>query len=248
MYSTSVYYYRPKVISVIYHGESTRRYQIVYAKNLTLNKGIDNKLQFQFLNQEQKPVDITGKTISFRLINTEGNTVLLQKSLALLLPLTGIATLTVLESELLEIDAQLASYSLEITEGNLNLPIFTNSEASARGTIAIVDSILPKHTPSIEVSIPSHGNVSNTGTTYYSSVIGRTGSSVTTIQTTLSEYSGNITFQGSTEVDVNYYDITSLNGYSNESATIGTTLEGYHPYIKIQFYSTAGNVSNVMVR
>ena len=34
----------------------------VYAKPLTLNKGVDNKIQFQFLNQEQKPVDITGKS------------------------------------------------------------------------------------------------------------------------------------------------------------------------------------------
>lgn len=248
MYSTAVYYYRPKVISVIYHGDSTRRYQIVYAKNLTLNKGIDNKLQFQFLNQEQKAVNISGKTITFRLINTEGTKVLMQKTMDLLLPLTGIATLTVLDSELLDIDAQLASYSLEINEGNLNLPIFTNSEASARGTVAVVNSILPKHIPSTEVSIPSHGNVSNTGTTYYSSVIGRTGSDHTTVQTTLSEYTGNIIFQGSTEVDTNYYDITSLTGYANESATIGTTLTGFHPYIKIQFYSTAGNVSNILVR
>jgi hypothetical protein len=39
----------------------------VYAKPLTLNKGVDNRIQFQFLNQEQKPVDITGKSITCRI-------------------------------------------------------------------------------------------------------------------------------------------------------------------------------------
>lgn len=248
MYSTAVYYYRPKVISVIYHGDSTRRYQIVYSKNLTLNKGIDNKIQFQFLNQEQKPVDITGRDIAFRLINTEGTKVLLQKSLTLTLPLTGIATLTVLDSELLGIDSQLASYSMTINEANLTLPIFTNSEAFARGTVAVVDSILPKHLPSTEITIPSHGEVSNAGAIYYSSVIGRTGEDVTTIQTSLDQYTGNIVFQGSTEVDENYYDITTVPGFANTTQTIGTTLYGFHPYIKLKFETTQGNITNVMVR
>ena len=55
----------------------------VYAKPLTLNKGVDNKIQFQFLNQEQKPVDITGKSITCRVLNYNGTAVLLRKALDL---------------------------------------------------------------------------------------------------------------------------------------------------------------------
>ncbi len=49
-----------------------------YAKPLTLHKGVDNQIQFQFLNQEQKPVDITGKSITCRVINAQGNGTLIQ--------------------------------------------------------------------------------------------------------------------------------------------------------------------------
>ena len=50
-----------------------------YAKTLTLHKGVDNQIQFQFLNQEQKPIDITGKEITCRIISYDGSQVLLNK-------------------------------------------------------------------------------------------------------------------------------------------------------------------------
>ena len=60
MYSTSVSYYIPRQTVVLYSGSSPRSYQTVYAKNLKIHKGIDNTLQFQFINQDQKPVDLPG--------------------------------------------------------------------------------------------------------------------------------------------------------------------------------------------
>ena len=93
MYSTNVYKFKPRQVVVLYSGNSTRRYQIVYAKNLTLNKGVDNIIQFQFLNQEQKFIDISSFDITFRLINYTGKEILFRKALTATLPLTGIAEL-----------------------------------------------------------------------------------------------------------------------------------------------------------
>jgi hypothetical protein len=90
VYSTAVFYYVQRNIVVLLSGNSPRRYMPVYAKPLTLHKGVDNQIQFQFLNQEQKPIDITGKEITCRILNNEGNEVLLQKALTLQLPVTGI--------------------------------------------------------------------------------------------------------------------------------------------------------------
>lgn len=248
MYSTSVYNYTPKYQVVLFDGDSPRRYQIVYAKNLTLNKGVDNKIQFQFLNQEQKPIDLTGKDITFRFINSDGTNVDIQKTVIPTLPLKGLANLTITQAELIEIDAQIGSFSLDIVEGNLILPIFTNSEADARGVCQVMDSILPKHVPSTSVTIPTHENVSNAGNTYYSSVLGLNGSSKLTIQTKLSNYSGNINVLGSTDVDTNWYTIESLGAFTEETATFGTTITGFHPYIQLQFISTGGNVSHILAR
>lgn len=248
MYSSSVYNFTPKYQVVLFEGDSPRRYQIVYAKNLTLNKGVDNKIQFQFLNQEQKPIDLTGKEITFRFINSEGTSVDIQKTVNVTLPLKGLANLTVTQAELMQIDAQLGSFSLDIVEGNLTLPIFSNSEADARGVCQVMDSILPKHVPSTRVTIPSHGEVSNSGTTYYSSVLGLNGSSKITLQASLSNYSGNINVLGSTTVDADWYTIESLGNFTAETNTLGTTITGFHPYIQLQFTSTGGTIAHILAR
>ena len=123
MYSTSVYYYIPRQIVVLYIGNSPRRYQTVYAKNLTLHRGVDNKLQFQFINQEEKTVNVTDKEITFRLISYDGKTILLSKTLTELLPVTGIVQLELSSSDLENIDPQNAYYSLEIPVDNFDLPV-----------------------------------------------------------------------------------------------------------------------------
>ena len=142
MYSSSVYNFTPKYQVVLFEGDSPRRYQIVYAKNLTLNKGVDNKIQFQFLNQEQKPIDLTGKEITFRFINSEGTSVDIQKTVNVTLPLKGLANLTVTQAELMQIDAQLGSFSLDIVEGNLTLPIFIPSPTYLCGIDITTNSLL----------------------------------------------------------------------------------------------------------
>ena len=91
----------------------------VYAKPLTLHKGVDNQIQFQFLNQEQKPVDITGKNITCRVLNYEGNTILIQKSLTLQFAATGICALYLNAADLENIEAQKCYYTLEIPVNDL---------------------------------------------------------------------------------------------------------------------------------
>ena len=87
-YTTSVYTYTVRQVVVVLSGTSPRKYMPVYAKPLTLNKGVDNQLQFQFLNQEQKPVDLSAiatanQSISFRAIDSDGTGILLKKALTL---------------------------------------------------------------------------------------------------------------------------------------------------------------------
>lgn len=248
MYSTAVYNFIPRQQVVVYSGDSTRRYKLVYAKNLNLNKGVDNKIQFQFLNQEQKPVDITGKEISFRLISYDGTEVLLRKALTPLLPLTGLANLIVTAAELINIDTQYCSYSLEIPDGDLDVAVFVDSEAGARGQIQLVNSVLPSHIPSQTITIPSHEPVSNVGVTYYSSIVNTKGNSVVTFQSHVANYSGNVQIQGSTAQAIGWYNIGPTNTFTQETATFGYTVEGFHPYVRLQFVSTGGEVPNILIR
>jgi len=255
VYSTQVFVYTQRQIVVLLSGYSPRSYMPQYAKPLTLHKGVDNMIQFQFLNQEQKPVNITGKSIVCRIINYTGNEVLLQKVLTLQLPVTGIAALILGPADIDGFDAQKCYYSLEIPVNEFDFPVFVDQNAGARGDINIVNSILPSFVPSMPVTIPtgqrfpnsnSNGN-SDSNLIYYTSVISTNDSSILTLQAQYSDYYGNIAIEGSTIVDGDWYPIFA-DTYDEVTDTKGYVVKGFHPYIRMQFESNAGAVTNILVR
>jgi hypothetical protein len=231
----------------------------VYAKPLTLHKGVDNQIQFQFLNQEQKPVDITGKSITCRILNYQGTEILITKALNLMVPLTGIAALTLNPRDLENIDAQKCYYTLEIPVGAFDFPVFVDSNAGARGEMNIVNSILPSFVPSQPVSIPTgqpfpnlqQGNYDLPGNTqtYYSSTVETNDNPVLTFQVKYNDYQGNVAILGSTVPDADWYvvDIAETNA-ANLTDTKGYVVKGFHPYVRLQFVSDYGDVGNILVR
>lgn len=260
MYSTQVFIYTQRQIVILLTGFSPRSYMPQYAKPLTLHKGVDNQLQFQFLNQEQKPVDITGKEITCRVINYEGNQVIIQKALTLQLPATGIASLYVGPADLEGVDPQKCYYSLEIPVNDFDFPVFVDQNAGARGDMNIVNSVLPSFVPSTQISIPTGQGFPNTNmipsnlvvssgnnAVYYSSVVTTNDSSTITLQATLAEYEGNVVIEGSTDVDSDWYPIQA-HEYANVTDTYGYTITGFHPYIRFAFESNGGAATNLWCR
>ena len=86
MYSTTAYLYQQiqSILMIDISGVGStfdRRWQPVYAKNLKLNLGVDNVILFQFQNQDQKPVNITGATFTFRIISQDGQNLLYAQEL-----------------------------------------------------------------------------------------------------------------------------------------------------------------------
>lgn len=161
MYSTQVYLYQQltRVLLMDTGGGETfiYRYDPVYAKRLTINKGVDNVILFEFVNQEQKPVNITGSGFVFRVINTESNELLLQKDMSILNAATGRAKVQFSGSELLQVLAQPASYSIQRTQpgGGYSDAVFVDAQAGARAPVDIVDSVLPQYVPSAPLTIPT---------------------------------------------------------------------------------------------
>jgi len=250
VYSTSLYITKTSQTVVLYFGNSTRRYETVYAKPLTLHKGVDNKIQFKFINQDQKPVDITDKELTCRIISTDGKVELIKTSLVPTLPLTGLAELQLRENDLDDIIAQSAFYSIEIPDGTFNIPVFVDSDSGARGHIKITDSVRPKHVPSDTLTIGSHREaVHYAPISYYSGEYVSRGNPLLTFQIYLDQYSGGIQFQGTTMLDTDWYDIDSNYIHDMSTGTFYYTVEGFHPKVRIQFKdSTNGNATKILLR
>jgi len=268
MYSTQAYIYQQITRVLLMDtgaGETfIYRYDPVYAKQLTINKGVDNVLLFEFINQEEKPVNITGSTFLFRVISTEGDQLLLEKPMVTLNAATGRAKVTLSSSELLEVLAQPANYSIQRSSGNLVEAVFTNAQAGARAPVNIVDSVLPQHVSSAPLTIPTiklsaqtsldgtawgsyspgtywsgnpnGGNYWNSfaNTEFYSSFI-EPQNSVTTVQMTLVGYTGTIKAQAAENYQSIWYNVTESTTYYNETRTIYMNIVGWYPLLRLCF-------------
>lgn len=225
-----------------------------YSYTMALQKGVDNQLQFQFLNQDQKPVDTTDKTIIFRLLNGEGTEILLEKALEPVYSLNGIMVLRTTPSELINIPEQRALYSLEIPVGEFNFPVYMDQNSRARGEINIMDSILPRFVPSLVVPIPTNQvlpwantDIGAPEVTYRTGIIASDDHTIATIQAKFAGYSGEVVIQGSTNPMDDWYDIAT-HVYEDLTGTVGYVIEGVHPYLRVEFRSGTGTVSDILAR
>jgi len=268
MYSTQAYIYQQITRVLLIDtgaGETfTYRYDPVYAKRLTINKGVDNVLLFEFINQEEKPVNITGSSFVFRAIDQKGTKLLVDEPLVILNGPTGRAKVTLSAEQLLEIQAQPANYSITRTSGNLTEAVFTNAQAGARAPVDIVNSVLPTFVPSSELTIPTlelsnqlqyggtsygqypggmfwNGNPnggsyynSYNNTEYFSSFIEPRGP-VTTVQMDLIQYTGTIKAQWAENYQSLWYNITESTTYLNETKTIYMNIIGWYPLFRLAF-------------
>ena len=252
---TQVYFFNQRQEVVLLESitsVATRRYEQVYAKELTVVKGVDNIVEFSFINQYQKPVNLTGKTITARIISADGRTVLLQKTLTSIYPITGLMKLEISDIDIDPIEIQKAFYTLSITSGSFEYPAFTDALGGSRGTMNIVNGVMPDFMPSLSVSIPTHTPVvPGIPQTYSSSVIPTLNKSGFTLQTIFESFTGSFQIIGSVTSDFSLpYDITTPESLVDYTGSIGNTVEGYHPYVKLVFVneSDVGDVTEIFYR
>jgi len=267
MYATTVYIYQQiqRVLLIDTSGAYfDRRWDPVYAKKLTINKGVDNVILFEFVNQDQKPVNITGSTFVFRLINLNGDEQLISKDMVILSAPFGRAKVTLTAAETTEFPTQEASYSIDRTSGNLNEAVFVDAQAQARADVSIQDSVLPEFVPSQTVTIPTiygpeiymnpvnagnypdwalnpptAGNV-NPNPQRYTSQVPTIGSSLTTFQLTMDHFTGNVKAQAAENYEALWFDVGNLNIYYNKTGSEYINVVGYHPLLRLAIDSYSG--------
>lgn len=263
MYSTPAYLYQQiqQVLMIDISGVGAtfdRRWQPVYAKSLKLNLGVDNVILFQFLNQDQKPVNITGATFTFRIISQNGQNLLYAQELVALSNAYGRAKVTIPAADNVYLQPQPASWSLEVSSGVLNQAILTDDYSGARGDIDIVNSVFPAFVASQVLTIPSQAPDSSI---YYSSTLTTNGARLTTFQLDPVDYTGTLAVQGATDAAMNtveWYDVpfedlktgNTVNELSFVHSTerLGINVQGYHPFIRLEFGISNGNIDLIQYR
>lgn len=265
MYSTTAYLYQQiaRVLLVdTSGGYFTARYDPVYAKSLTINKGVDNVLLFEFINQDQKPVNITGSTFVFRLMSQNGDSLLLEKEMTILSASTGRVKVVLEAADVTPIVAQPGSYSIQRTAGSYVQAAFVNADSAARADCNIVDSVLPDFVPSENLTIPTiYGKnqqlqpgptnwpdwalqpapVNTTqNTEFYSSELNTNGEYLTTFSMDLDAYTGTIKAQAAQDYLGVWYDVSESFEFFSETGKWYMNVVGFHPLIRLAFNNSLG--------
>ena len=159
MQNLPIYLY-PNTLNIILDLDSTTKgvNQVMYQRDLKIQKGIKNKVRVQFKNSDQKRIHISNtQTFVFSMFDAINQRLLIEKNLEVLEETTstrGLALLTLSESDTADLDRSSYQYTLKILDSDGSyLPVYSNTYYGMAGTLYLNNDTVPVLQPSQEVSV-----------------------------------------------------------------------------------------------
>jgi hypothetical protein len=270
MQLNSVYLY-PNKIDVFTNALASwqiERYRRVYNRNLKLYRSVDNRIDLQVRNSDQKAADVTGSVLVFNIITREGKDLILSKDCVSISPSNGRFYVNFSKDELNNIESGFYSYSIvnevrstidadeyQVTSKTV---MYQDSQYGAISTLEISGDVLGETEPSIELNKFEYINPATTGYPdpkyYTSSIIDTVGitqvpQSLHTFQIYSTNYTGTVKIQGSLSEGGTphvWTDIETLS-LTNASQTY-QSVTGKYNFFRIRHFPTTGTVDKVLYR
>jgi hypothetical protein len=241
---------------------STERYRKVYNRNLKIYRGVDNRIDIQVRNSDQKASNIVGSTLVFNLVSRDTKDLVLQKDFAEMDLATGKVTVNLTEQELLNLDNGYYQYSvikevrstIDSTDYKVTsrLPLYVDSQYDTIGTLEISGDVYGDVAASIVVDTFNYVNPFTQGDEaakwYESAIIDaspkiKTGDASHTFQFYSTNYQGTVSIQGSLDnqgaTPSNWVDITPV----DLTVTKYKNVVGKYNWFRIKHYP--GSISAV---
>lgn len=244
MQLNSVYLYSNKVDVFTNLGAwQLERYRRVYNRTLKIYRSADNRIDFRVKNSDEKPINISGSAIVFKLIGYENQELILEKDCEIISAQDGKLFIDLSETELFEIPEGFYNYTLvaetrqtiDSTEYRVvsRTPLYIDGQYEAVAKIEVRGDVSGKAVNSLLVDIFDYTNPGTTGYVgspfYTSSIIdarpnSTSGKSFHTFQLYMKDYTGRVQIQGSldngatpknwSDIEVRDYD-NANNSYVN---------------------------------
>jgi hypothetical protein len=142
-------------------------YTNVYQRNVKIYKGVDNVIEFDIKNADQKRLDLTGTPaitdIMLTVMDAQGNA--LPNSPYTVEPsitVKGIATVTIPSADLADLGHQFLNYTVTAMKETANIPLYADSRFGVVGKMEIVGNAMPTIKPT-QVYTTSTGEIDLNG-------------------------------------------------------------------------------------
>ena len=272
MQLNSVYLYPNKIDVFTNASWQTERYRRVYNRNLKIYRSVDNRIDIQSKNTDQKAIDITGTTLVFNLITREGKDLLFSKDCVAQDLTTGKAYVILTETELNGVEPGFYNYTItQETRETINAlqpelgyrvlskkVMYQDSQYGAISTIEVSGDILGDSEESTVVDKFEYVNPWTTGNQdpkyYTSSIIDTIGNtqvpqSLHTFQIYSTNYTGTVHLQGSLSEGGVPKVWTDIETFTLVDATqTYKNVQGKYNFFRIKHFPTTGTVDKVLYR
>lgn len=130
--------------------------QVMYQRDLTIQKGIKNQVRIQFKNSDQKRISIsTDQIFIFSMFDAINQRLIVEKTLDVLAETTstkGMALLTLSESDTMDLDKSSYTYSVKVKDSDGSFaPAYANTYYGMNGTIHLSNDVYPVLKDSTEI-------------------------------------------------------------------------------------------------
>jgi len=225
MQINSVYLYSNKIDAFTspLDSQTIERYRRVYNRNLKIYRSVDNRIDLQLRNSDQKPLTITNSLV-FNLVSQSTGKLVVQKDMVLTpddltAKVKGRAYVVLSNDDMVDIEEGFYQYSVVEETRNLiagtdeytvssSRPTYIDSQYGVFSTLEVVGDVLGTTTDSLVVNKFAYTNPFTTGSTdprfYISSMIDArpklaTPQSLHTFQFYFNSFDGEVKIQGTTD-------------------------------------------------
>ena len=232
-------------------------YNIMYQRDLKIQKGIKNNIRVQFKNSDQKriPISNTG-TYVFSMFDAVNNRMLLQKKLNVLddgvtVGLRGLAELNLLESDTMDLEVSEYQFSVKYQDPNdgTYLPAYSNTYYDVAGQIQVKQDMYPNLQPSQEIN--TFNKVYNDDIRLYQWFSGNTyaypeynsNTALHTMALYMTKYIGTVTIQGTlynTPADFGRYVTINTLTYNGYTGIDYINFNGIFSYVQVIYQPALG--------
>jgi len=246
-----IYQNRIEVLADIDPSITTRN-RIVYARTVKIYRGMNNTVVFQLKNSDQKPINITGYSLTMSIVNDDDNTQFVEFDCTIVDATKGLVSVIVPELDLAYLDREFYNYALKVTDQNdLEVQVYTDDFFTVRGQLQLLDGYNAAFQPSRSLSFTNiSANVVVT-----SAISGNYPSGYNlwhSFQLYFDNFTGQVVAQVTTEpinsiVEGDWMPYSTTN-YTSQTNTDLITVEGPYTAIRFRITETSGEVTKILAR
>ena len=225
-----------------------------------LHKGIDNTLRFKFRDTDRKSVNLTGKTVVWKMYDRSSRENVLFRYLTITNATKGMATLAIPTSDTVLLPEGFYQFAMYTVENGVEQILYTDTNDNAHGVLEVLDDVYPTFANSQSTS-----TFFNDGAKYVSSVFDGAGDtikskSIHTFAIYYTGFTGVLKIEGdlseqASASDNDWFDLTPRLMYdpnitiNNETGVQGYVIQANVNWLRVSWPNTAtGTVSKILMR